>query len=109
MGQWGKFFVEGGKKLGATFTVVEDDTQKKEMEKAGFVDIHEFEFKVSLLPKRPFLRRGLSTVSNAGLTIFTSVLSVDGRKILDSRRWGGSLSMGSKLILKASFSSWHTL
>lgn len=26
MGQWGKFFIEGGKKLGATFTVVEDRT-----------------------------------------------------------------------------------
>ncbi|RSL39382.1 hypothetical protein CEP53_014094 [Fusarium sp. AF-6] len=58
MGQWGKFFVEGGKKLGATFTVVEDDTQKKEMEKAGFVDIHEFEFKcpVGGWPKDPRLK-----------------------------------------------------
>lgn len=46
MDQWGKFFIEGGKKLGSTFTVIEDEIQKKEMEKAGFVDIHEFEYKV---------------------------------------------------------------
>ncbi|KAF4963191.1 hypothetical protein FSARC_8769 [Fusarium sarcochroum] len=45
MGQWGKFFIEGGKKLGSTFTVVEDGIQRKEMEKAGFVDIQEFDFK----------------------------------------------------------------
>ncbi|KAF4451678.1 hypothetical protein F53441_5357 [Fusarium austroafricanum] len=58
MGQWGKFFIEGGKKLGATFTVVEDDTQKKEMEKAGFVDIQEFEYKcpVGEWPKDPILK-----------------------------------------------------
>ncbi|KAM5356939.1 hypothetical protein ACJ41O_003585 [Fusarium nematophilum] len=36
MGQWGKFFTEGVKKLGSTFTVVEDGTQKKELEKVGF-------------------------------------------------------------------------
>lgn len=47
MGQWGKFYIEGGKKLGNTFTVVEDGTQRKAMEEAGFVDIEEFNFKVS--------------------------------------------------------------
>ncbi|RFU75349.1 methyltransferase domain-containing [Trichoderma arundinaceum] len=49
MGQWGKFFINGGKKLGRTFTVVEDGTQRKSMEAAGFVDIEEFNFKVSWL------------------------------------------------------------
>lgn len=47
MGQWGKFYVEGGKKLGNSFTVLEDGTQRKAMEEAGFVDIGEFNFKVS--------------------------------------------------------------
>ncbi|KAM0549227.1 hypothetical protein ACHAPJ_009537 [Fusarium lateritium] len=58
MGQWGKFFIEGGKKLGSTFTVVEDGIQRKEMEKAGFVDIQEFDFKcpVGGWPKDPVLK-----------------------------------------------------
>lgn len=45
--QWGKFFIEGGLKLGRFFTVVEDDLQKKGMEAAGFVDIQEFQSKAS--------------------------------------------------------------
>jgi ubiquinone/menaquinone biosynthesis C-methylase UbiE len=49
MGQWGKFFIEGAEKIGASFTVVEDNTQRKALEKAGFVNIQEFEFKVSIL------------------------------------------------------------
>jgi hypothetical protein len=50
MDQWGKFFIEGAKKLGASFTVVEDGTQRKAMEEAGFVDIEEFNFKVGDIP-----------------------------------------------------------
>lgn len=46
MGQWGKFFIEGSKKLGLSFTVVDDGTQRKAMEEAGFVDIEEYNFKV---------------------------------------------------------------
>lgn len=45
--QWGKFFEEGGKTLGRTFLVVEQGIQRKAMEEAGFVDIQEWEFKVS--------------------------------------------------------------
>ena len=48
MGQWGKLFVEGGKKLGQPFTIVPDGTQKKALEEAGFVDIHEWDFNVSV-------------------------------------------------------------
>lgn len=46
MNQWGKFFVEGGRKLGRPFTILEDDIQKKAMEEAGFVDIKEIKLKV---------------------------------------------------------------
>ncbi|EAA30119.2 S-adenosyl-L-methionine-dependent methyltransferase [Neurospora crassa] len=45
--QWGKVFREGGKKLGRTFTIYEEDLQRKGMEAAGFVDI---EFKDIILP-----------------------------------------------------------
>lgn len=48
LGQWGKFFINGGKQIGRSFTVVEDETQRKSMEVAGFVDIQEFNYKVSL-------------------------------------------------------------
>lgn len=47
MHQWGKFFVEGGKKIGRSFTIVEDGVQRSAMEKAGFVDLEEKNFKVS--------------------------------------------------------------
>lgn len=50
LGQWGKFFTEGGKKMGQTFTVLEDELQRKAMEAAGFVDIQEFNFKVREAP-----------------------------------------------------------
>ncbi|SPO03577.1 related to TAM domain methyltransferase [Cephalotrichum gorgonifer] len=50
LGQWGKFFIEGGKKIGQSFTVLEDNIQRKAMEAAGFVDIQEFQFKVPIGP-----------------------------------------------------------
>lgn len=46
--QWGKFFEEGGRALGRTFMVVDTGIQRKAMEEAGFVDIQEWEFKVSM-------------------------------------------------------------
>ena len=48
VGQWGKFFIEGSATTGRSFTVVEDELQRKGMEAAGFVDIGEFSFKVSI-------------------------------------------------------------
>ncbi|KAI1764706.1 S-adenosyl-L-methionine-dependent methyltransferase [Hypoxylon sp. FL1150] len=48
LSQWGKVFVEAGKKSGQSFTVVEDDIQRKAMEAAGFVDIQEYTFKAPL-------------------------------------------------------------
>lgn len=39
MGQWGKIFIEGGRKLGVSFEVVQNDLQRKAMETAGFVNI----------------------------------------------------------------------
>lgn len=47
LSQWSKVFIQGGMKLGRGFTVLEDDLQRKGMEAAGFVDIQEFQFKVS--------------------------------------------------------------
>ena len=46
MGQWGKFFIEGSKRIGSSFTVVEDGTQRKALEQAGFINLQEFDFKV---------------------------------------------------------------
>jgi len=46
LGQWGKIFDEGSKVFGRSFSVVDDGTQRKAMEEAGFVDIEEFNFKV---------------------------------------------------------------
>ena len=49
LGQWGHIFVEGGKKMGRTFTVVPDGLQKSGMEKAGFVDVQTWDFKVRFI------------------------------------------------------------
>lgn len=48
MDEFGKVFWEGGKKFGRTFRVIEDDIQKKYMEKAGFVDITVRDFEVRM-------------------------------------------------------------
>nr|RBQ97258.1 hypothetical protein FVER53263_06746 [Fusarium verticillioides] len=58
MHQWGKFFVEGGKKIGRSFTIVEDGIQRSAMEKAGFVNLEERDFKVPIggWPKDPKMK-----------------------------------------------------
>ncbi|KAH7148980.1 S-adenosyl-L-methionine-dependent methyltransferase [Dactylonectria estremocensis] len=45
MGQWGKIFIEGGQKIGRTFTVYQDNTQNTALEEAGFVDLHVHTYK----------------------------------------------------------------
>ncbi|KAF4966964.1 hypothetical protein FSARC_5403 [Fusarium sarcochroum] len=44
--EWGKFFYEGGKKLGRVFTPIPDDLQEKGLAAAGFVDIQSKTIKV---------------------------------------------------------------
>ncbi|KAH6987130.1 S-adenosyl-L-methionine-dependent methyltransferase [Ilyonectria destructans] len=48
MGQWGEIFVEGGRKLGRSFSLLEDGEQRRGIEAAGFVDIEESNFKVPI-------------------------------------------------------------
>ncbi|RBR24860.1 uncharacterized protein FIESC28_02350 [Fusarium coffeatum] len=43
--QWGRFFREGGRKIGRPFTVYEDSIQEEAMRQAGFVEIEERVFK----------------------------------------------------------------
>lgn len=45
--QWSPLFINGGKAMGRSFTIVDDDTQRKAMKEAGFVDIQEKWIKVS--------------------------------------------------------------
>ncbi|KAK7417101.1 hypothetical protein QQZ08_011760 [Neonectria magnoliae] len=60
MAGWGKTFIEAGKKLGRTFTVVDDNTQEEGMQAAGLVDIESRIFKASVpigrWPKDPSFR-----------------------------------------------------
>ena len=46
MAQWSQIFIEGGKRLGRTFTMIPDGIQRGGIEDAGFVDIKEADFKV---------------------------------------------------------------
>ncbi|KAK5653053.1 hypothetical protein OQA88_9339 [Cercophora sp. LCS_1] len=48
MGQFGRFFAEGGAKMGRSMTIVEDGVQCKGIEAAGFVNIQEQNFKSPL-------------------------------------------------------------
>ncbi|KAK3948617.1 S-adenosyl-L-methionine-dependent methyltransferase [Pseudoneurospora amorphoporcata] len=62
MDQWGKVFQEGGKKLGRTFAVYEEDLQRKCMEAAGFVDIEIRDIEIPLgiwHPDKKAAERGL--------------------------------------------------
>jgi hypothetical protein len=59
--EWGKFFIEGGKKLNRTFEILDKDLQKKSMEDAGFVDVQVWDFKVSFTTgQQPSITSGLN-------------------------------------------------
>lgn len=53
LGQWGKIFLEGGRKLGRTFDILGTELQRKSLQEAGFVDIQEKELKVRLEAQLP--------------------------------------------------------
>ncbi|KAL1859686.1 hypothetical protein VTK73DRAFT_7504 [Phialemonium thermophilum] len=48
MGQWAEIWFEAGRKMGQSFSIIEDDTQRKAMEDAGFEDIHVQRIKVPI-------------------------------------------------------------
>ncbi|KAF5638011.1 phosphoethanolamine n-methyltransferase 3 [Fusarium sp. NRRL 52700] len=58
MGQWGKIFMEGGRRLQRPFSVLEDNVQVESMKEAGFVNIEEEEIKVPIggWPEDPKLK-----------------------------------------------------
>ena len=80
LGQWGEIFIEGGRKIGRPFTVVEDDLQKKAMEAAGFIDVKVTTFKVNT----PFSRKPHHNSRTS------SVPSADGQRTRNSTRWVGT-------------------
>ncbi|TDZ71701.1 Secondary metabolism regulator LAE1 [Colletotrichum trifolii] len=55
LGQWGKFFEEGGRKMGRTFRVLDENLQRTSMEAAGFESITEWNNKapIGIWPKDP--------------------------------------------------------
>ncbi|GKT60185.1 methyltransferase domain-containing protein [Colletotrichum tofieldiae] len=55
LGQWGKFFEEGGRKMGRTFRVLDEELQRTSMEQAGFEHITEWNNKAPIgnWPKDP--------------------------------------------------------
>lgn len=48
MAEWGKFFLEGGKKMGRTFQPLDDDLLEKGMEAAGFENMEVKKMKVPI-------------------------------------------------------------
>ncbi|CAG7557400.1 unnamed protein product [Fusarium equiseti] len=78
LSHWGKFFIEGSKKIGTDFSVVENGTQREAMERAGFVNIQEFNFRnpIGDWPENPvekqmgiYTKHGLETDSE-GFVLF---------------------------------------
>ncbi|KAJ4138507.1 hypothetical protein NW768_002342 [Fusarium equiseti] len=91
MGHWGKFFIEGSKKIGTSFTVVEDRTQRQAMEKAGFVNIQEFDFRnpIGDWPEDPvekqmgtYTKHGLETDSEGFVLFMAHTLGWSREEIL---------------------------
>lgn len=78
LAQWGQLFVDGGRALGRSFTVVEDNVQRRAMEEAGFVDIQERNIKVRLTSS--CLLCGCPTFATRLTLPNSSVLWVDGRE-----------------------------
>ncbi|KAM0318632.1 hypothetical protein ACHAPQ_010624 [Fusarium lateritium] len=80
LGQWGKLFIEGAKKFGMSFTVYEEELQKKAMEAAGFVDIqtHDFKTPIGNWPKDPEMKqygefgRHVFLVDTEGAVVFVA-------------------------------------
>ncbi|CVL01395.1 related to methyltransferase [Fusarium proliferatum] len=48
MHEWGRFFIEGGKKMGQPCTIIEDDLQQKCMREAGFEEIKIADYKIAI-------------------------------------------------------------
>lgn len=46
LSQWGKLFAEGGRMLGRSCSLFEEEIQRRGIEEAGFVDLQEANFKV---------------------------------------------------------------
>lgn len=95
LGQWGKIFDEGGKKLGQTFNVVDLQLQRKGLEEAGFVDIQEVDMVVcSHLPL-------FSNPANLTVNVCLSPRSAAGLRTRHSRNRGRSSRWPFWLILRA--------
>ncbi|KAM0413849.1 hypothetical protein ACHAPD_007091 [Fusarium lateritium] len=47
MQRWGEVFEEGGQRAGRSFSMIQEDVQRKSMEEAGFVNIHVVDLKVT--------------------------------------------------------------
>ncbi|KAK7418749.1 hypothetical protein QQX98_003767 [Neonectria punicea] len=81
--EWGKFFYEGGNKLGRIFTPLPDSLQEKGMKEAGFVDIHSNTVKVPVgdWPKDPkmkeigrFMQLGVETDVEGHVSFMANLL-----------------------------------
>jgi len=94
MAMWGHMCRVAGPKMGRPFTILRDGLQRKGMEEAGFVDIHEVNFKVlvgSRLSRKTF-----------PLILITRSPWVDGPSIPSWPRSDVSCSSGLRTIWKVS-------
>ncbi|KAM5354906.1 hypothetical protein ACJ41O_001552 [Fusarium nematophilum] len=48
METWGQIFLEGGRRAGQTFAIIQEDVQRRGMESAGFINIHVIDLKAPI-------------------------------------------------------------
>lgn len=80
LAQWGPIFIKASKTIGNTFTVVGDNLQRPGIEKAGFIDVEQWDSKLPLnpFPKDPKLKEMgqfgelFSTRDTEGLVLFVA-------------------------------------
>ncbi|CAJ0542641.1 Ff.00g001800.m01.CDS01 [Fusarium sp. VM40] len=72
MAQWAPIFIEASKKIGNTFTVIADDIQRSGIERAGFIDVNQWDSKQPLnpFPKDPKLKE----IGHGGILDIVSAL-----------------------------------
>jgi len=104
LSQWTSLFVDGGRKIGRSFDIVEENTQNTAMKEAGFVDIQEKWIKVHFQTSPLGLRdsRVLDLTISPVLSRFPLVA---GLEIRSKRKLARSLPMPLTEILRDSFSS----
>jgi hypothetical protein len=100
LGQWGRIYEEGGRQSGRTFTVLDEELQRKAMEAAGFVDIQERNIKV---------RWVTLVLVSCPLCGTPEGLVINGMTLHSNRSGAGPGTRGSRRLASSPSSRWSRM